>query len=283
MPIAIQSISRCLLLLEQLNLRNGATVADLCSVTGLTRGTTYRILETLRRDGFVRKDEGSAHYWLSERVRALSDGYQDEWWIDAFARKIIVDLGNTTRWPVKLLTLNGCDMLTRVTTDFASPFTDKKYPTGLRVALLWSAAGRTFLAFCEEADRQALLKMVAAGSDPPGVAGGEGAPSPDRGRIRFRTDGYAVVDTSRHDARQGVPTGLDTALRQIRLDGYTIVHNTGTMFYTLAVPVISSGVTIGAIAVHIFRSAMRPTEAVAAYLDELRLAAEEIGRRFHEA
>jgi IclR family mhp operon transcriptional activator len=142
MPTLIQSISRCLNVLEALNLRNGATIAELCAQTGLTRGTVYRILETLKRDGFLRKDEGSAHYWLAARVRRLSDGYQDEWWIDTFARDIIVQLGQTIRWPVKLLTPSGHDMLTRATTDFSSPFTDGKYPTGLRLAMPWSAAGR---------------------------------------------------------------------------------------------------------------------------------------------
>jgi len=126
MSTIVQSISRCLDILEALNLHNGATIAELCGHTGLARGTVYRMLETLKRGGYVRKDEGSAHYWLAPRVRSLADGYQDEWWIDAFARDRIVRLGETTRWPVKLLTPSGQDMLTRVTTDFSSPFTDGK-------------------------------------------------------------------------------------------------------------------------------------------------------------
>ena len=268
----IQSIRRCMNILTELNLRNGATIADLCAATGLSRGTAYRILETLKADGFVRKDLGSAHYWLSERVRALSDGYRDEWWIDAFARPIMDGLGRETRWPVKLLTPQGPDMVTRVTTDFDSPFTDGKYPTGFRVALLWSAAGRAFLAFCDESHREALVAAAEASSTADGLKA-EAAPS-------FRTDGYAVVKTSRPNRHEGAPARLTDMLEQIHKDGYAVVHTTGAVFYTVAVPVMGGPAAIGAISIHVFRSVMRPAQAITAYLAPLQTAAAEIGRQW---
>ena len=275
MSNSVQSIQRGLAILQELNLHNGLTIADLCAVTGLTRGTVYRILETLRSEGFVRKDVGSSHYWLAERVRALSDGYREEWWIDAFAREIMEDLGRLTEWPVKLLTLRGHEMVTRVTTDFSSHFTDGKYPTGLRIALLWSAAGRVFLAFCDEATRGALID--AASGEAAGVENLEA--TIDRSQANFQTDGYAVVNTSRPRRHAGVPEELTDSLCQIRRDGYAIVHTTGAIFYTLAVPVLAEDRVVGAISLHVFRSVTRPAKAIATFLSPLREAAANIGRK----
>ena len=273
MPTLIQSISRCLVIIEALNLRNGATMADLCRQTGLTRGTVYRILETLKREGFLRKDEGSAHYWLAPRVRSLSDGYQDEWWIDAFARDILRRLGEEVRWPVKLLTPSGRDMLTRATTDFSSPFTDGKYPTGLRVAMPWSAAGRAYLAFCTDDDRQMLLKMAKKGE--PKVA----RPGP-YARTAIRAEGFAVVDTSRANAHNDLPPGLEADLIRIRRDGYALVHTHGAVFYTLATPILAAEGPMGAIAVHVFRSVIAPSDAIADLRRPLEEAAHQIAEQF---
>ena len=275
MANSIQSIRRCLNILQELNLRNGLTIADLCSATRLTRGTVYRILETLRAEGFLRKDIGSSHYWLAERVRTLSDGYQDEWWIDAFAREIMENLGRFTQWPVKLLTLQGHEMMTRVTTDFSSHFTDGKYPTGLRIALLWSAAGRVFLAFSEESIRRTLIDAaVDMAADQDGSVA-----TIDRSQVDFQTDGYAVVKTSRPRKHTGRPAELAESLAQIRREGYAIVHTTGAIFYTLAVPVMSEDRVVGAISLHVFRSVVRPAKAIASFLGPLREASGEIGRR----
>ncbi len=277
MPTLIQSISRCMAILEAINLHNGATVADLCRVSGLTRGTVYRILETLRRDGFLRKDEGSACYWLAARVRSLSDGYQDEWWIDGFARDIMTALGAAVRWPVKLLTPSGHEMLTRVTTDFSTPFTDGKYPTGLRIAMPWSAAGRAYLAFCDEGDRETLLKMAVQGEVMPP------RPGPYASAAAIRSEGFPVVDTSRAKARGDLPPGLQADLVRIRRDGYALVHTQGAVFFTLAVPVLVAEGPLGAVAVHIFRSVMTPSEAVVAFTAPLQAAAGDIADRFAEA
>ena len=44
----IQSVQRAFAVLEFLNLRNGATQREVCDETGLTRGTAYRMLETMQ-------------------------------------------------------------------------------------------------------------------------------------------------------------------------------------------------------------------------------------------
>lgn len=246
MPTIVQSVQRCMAILEVLNLRNGATVAAICAETGLTSGTVYRILETLRRDDFVQKADGSSRYWLAQRIRSLSDGYRDEWWIDGVARAIVNELGRTVRWPVKLLTPAGDHLTARITTEFASPFTARKFPTGQHVSLLWTSAGRTYLAFCSPGQREVLLQIASTA-----------APS-------------ALSERS-------PPADLDAALQTIREDGYGLVDNARNEFFSLAVPVKPPGLEpLGCLAIHVLRRAIRRPQAVSAFLPLLQAAANDI-------
>jgi IclR family mhp operon transcriptional activator len=256
MTKAVQSVARCLQVLEYVNLHCGATVRQISQATGLTRGTVFRLLETLRQEGYLRKDLGSTMYWPTGRLRALSDGYQEEWWIDAFAKQIINDLGERTKWPVKLLTLSGYEMLTRVTTDFQSPLTDGKIPTGYRVSLLWTAAGRVFLAFSSENTRAALLK------------GCESMPATQQ----------------RNQPRRGIPDRdeLDAMLRRIRRQGHEIVDQPLTAYYSLALPVLVGDQAIASLAAFFFRMSIKQSQALKIYKPMLETAAAAIGERFQQ-
>lgn len=257
MTKAIQSVVRSLRVLEYLNQHAGGDVRQITQACGLTRGTVFRMLETLRQEGYVRKDSGSAMYWLTGRVRALSDGYQEEWWIDAFARQLIKDLGARTKWPVKLLTLSGYEMLTRVTTDFESPLTDGKIPTGYRVSLLWTAAGRVVLAFSPDSVRTALLK------------GCENNPA-----------------TQRRNQSPPRPLGapaITAMLTRIRKAGYEIIDQPQTTYFSLAVPVLAGSLVIGAIAIFFFRASITQAEALKLYRPMLDQTARAIGDRFSTA
>jgi DNA-binding IclR family transcriptional regulator len=151
----------------------------------------------------------------------------------------------------------GHELITRVTTDFESPFTDGKFPTGFRVSLAWSAAGRAYLAFLDEPTRAVLLKTAAQ------------APLPPRS-VRWQ------------HRRKSAP-GLDRILKQIRADGFHIVDQEETNFFSMAVPVLVGDHPIGAIAVFFFRAAVTHKTAISSFLPLLRAAGAEIGRRYAEA
>jgi IclR family mhp operon transcriptional activator len=249
MKRAVQSIQRCLTILEHLNINDGATLHDVCAATGLTRGTVHRVLETLRLEQYLRKDVGSPRYWVASRVRVLSEGYREEWWIDQFATRIIRDLGQKTRWPVKLLTPSGHEMVTRVTTDFESPFTDGKFPTGFRVSLLWSAAGQAYLAFLDKDIRDVLID--AAATAPQRVTASTPYRSHDMDRLR------QVLDYTRKD-------------------GFHVADHPEKSFYSLAVPVMIDAKPMGSIAIFFFRATVPVKEAVRTYLPLLQEAAVQI-------
>jgi IclR family transcriptional regulator, mhp operon transcriptional activator len=157
----VQSFNRGLLILEYLNRHNGSNANAVARGTGLTRGTTFRLLETLRQSNFVRRDSHSGQYWLERQVRALSDGYSDEQWVDEIARPKLHQVGEDLVWPLTLSTPSGIYMLIRLNTDFESPLSQNRFLTGHRVPLLDSASGLVFLSFCDQEQRQTLIEMAA--------------------------------------------------------------------------------------------------------------------------
>jgi DNA-binding transcriptional ArsR family regulator len=77
---------RTLTVLTALNVRNGATVAELTIATRISRPALYRILETLREAGYISVDISRRHYCLTMRVRSLAEGFSDEDWVTQIAR-----------------------------------------------------------------------------------------------------------------------------------------------------------------------------------------------------
>ena len=129
-------------------MHNGSSIGDIAMGTGINRGIVYRLLETLRHKGYLRKEKGSAAYWLTETVRNLADGFDDEAWIENIARPAIHKLGKDVVWPISVSTVSGITMLVRATSDYESPLVLNRFPASFRFPLMSSAAGQAYLAFC---------------------------------------------------------------------------------------------------------------------------------------
>jgi IclR family mhp operon transcriptional activator len=156
----IRALMRGLDALAVLNRRNGATVSEVAADIRLPRTTTYRVLETLCASGFVFRDTTDDRYRLTIMVRGLSDGFDDEAWINLAARPILNELGREIVWPVAISTLSGTSMMVRETTDHRSPLAVEHQAAGHRVPLLTSAAGRAYLAWCTVEQRETLVDIL---------------------------------------------------------------------------------------------------------------------------
>src|ERR1700693_1732646 len=157
----IRALMRGLDALTFLNLRDGATVAEVAQEIRLPRTTVYRILETLCNAGFVFRDAADDRYRLTILVRGLSDGFDDEGWVPQIAKPFIHDLCREVVWPVSIATLSGTTMLVRESTDHSSPLAIERYSAGFRAPLLTTAAGRVYLANSAATQRDMLIDMVA--------------------------------------------------------------------------------------------------------------------------
>lgn len=156
----IRALARGLEVLHVLNQYRGATVIEVSQAIGLPRSTTYRILETLCQTGHVSRAASDDHYRLTCRVRGLSGGFDDATWITQVALPHMHELAAELVWPIAIATLSGSTMLICQTTDHRSPLAIEKRGPGFRVAILGSASGIAFMAFCPVEQRAATLDLL---------------------------------------------------------------------------------------------------------------------------
>jgi IclR family mhp operon transcriptional activator len=163
----VQALARGLDTLAFLNRCNGANSNQVAIGVRLSRGTAYRMLETMVGLGLLRKDAERGGYWLTQDVRQLSDGFDDETWITGLARPVMEALGREIGWPVMLTTPLGIQMVLRANTDFKTPLVFSRFPVGHRVPMLGSASGRAWLAFAPDVVRRITLDLIAGSGDSP--------------------------------------------------------------------------------------------------------------------
>jgi IclR family mhp operon transcriptional activator len=245
----VQSLQRGLAILETLNLHNGANLNRVAKLTGLTRGTVYRMLETLRTLGYLRKDPRAGQYWLEHKVRGLADGFADEAWVWDIAKPRMDALSRQIVWPVSIVTPSGITMLIRATTDYDSPLTMQHVPVGWRMPMVGGAAGRVYLAFSSPDQREILIDLVARSS---------------------QDNRDALV----HDRK-----ALGQMLTETRKRGYAMVESSHRVT-AFAVPVMTPRHVIGALVMRYYTSAMKQSEVATKFLPALNAAATEIAEAF---
>jgi IclR family mhp operon transcriptional activator len=155
----VNSIVRCLAVLERLNAHNGASISQVAEMAGLPRGTAFRIMETLRVQGYVARHARTNSFVLTEKVRRLSEGYVSQDWIYDLARPLIAQLARKAVWPVSLSTPRRYSLVMRLSSDLESPLTETRYPVGTLLPLLATASGHAYLAFCTPSVREAMIDV----------------------------------------------------------------------------------------------------------------------------
>lgn len=247
----VQGLSRGLAVLKALNQAEGgwATIRELAEATGLHRTTVRRLLETLQKEGILRRSASDDSYRLTPDVRALSDGFREEEWISEAASPVLGELLLKVVWPSDFATLDGLSMRVRETTHRFSPLSFHKVTVRRRLPLATTAAGRAYLAFCDEEERNDLIAQLGAQPGSPFSGAGPG-----------------------RDA-------LMTLLAQHREAGHAYNNGewqTEQKILALAVPVFHAGKVAGCINIVMLRSAITLTEARKKYLAPLHAAARKI-------
>lgn len=248
----VRGLTRGLAILRALNENNYASALQLSRITGLPRPTVYRLLDTLIASGYVAHGARPDVYRLTIAVRALSDGFNDEAWMTEIAAPIIAELGHTIVWPTDIATFDGDAMVVRETTHASSPLSINREKAGFRVPALLSSLGIVYLAHLGEAERDTILRTLAA-SDRPDAA--------------LARDRRAV----------------NALLAQVHRRGYGfreggISPKTGS----IAVPVMWRGRPLACINLHYILSAMTMEQVAERYLGPMRAAAAKIERALEQ-
>jgi IclR family transcriptional regulator, mhp operon transcriptional activator len=237
---------RTIAVLRALNVRNGATVAELSAATGISRPALYRILETLRTAGYVSVSLRQQRYCLTMLVRTLAEGFSDEDWVTQVARPELSALQRKVLWPVDLGTFMNNAMWIRETTRQASPLTIDRGVVGLRFPMLQGATGRAYLAFCPDDERELILANLAR------------QPEPGNELIERRDE-------------------LDTLLRRTKARGFGFRFGEApTETGAIAVPIVLEHRVLGCINLTFIASALRPEEAARQYVAAMTKAAKKI-------
>jgi len=246
----VQSFDRGLDVLSCLNVNNGSSISEISKMTRINRGTVYRLLETLRRRGLIRKDSDDSRYWLDGAVQQLSDGYVEEAWIDNLIVPRLAALTDTQRWPLSFCAPSGTTMLVRATMDFQSPLTLRRFPVGYRVSMVSSSVGLAYLSACATRQRDAMIEVL----------------------LRTVTDKGELATLKK--------SSFEQQLNDISNKGFAFVAKQALKISGIAVPITAGKAVLGAIAIRFFSSALSQKQAVIRYVPLLQQAAAEIKLEF---
>ncbi len=163
----VRGLSRGLAVLRALNAAPGgvAGITELAQACAMHRTTVKRLLETLRTEGLVRYSDREGQYRLTFEVRRLSEGFEDEAWVEEVAGPMMADAVPRLVWPCDLTTPEAGFMVVRESTHRLSTLSQHRAMIGERLPLLVTAAGRAYLSACASAEREALLDVVRARDD----------------------------------------------------------------------------------------------------------------------
>lgn len=254
----VQGLSRGLSVLQAINRSpNGcATIADLSTATGLHRTTVRRLLETLQSEGYVRRSPSDDSYRLNQKVRQLSDGFTDDEWISELAAPVLGQLLQKLVWPSDLCTIDGTHMLVRETTHRFSPLSFHRAMIRQQMPVLFTAAGRAYLAYCSEEERQQILKLI---------AGGDGEQA-----TFLRNHGHLLEAILEKVRRQGYASNEGEWTSQLKISA-------------LALPIQHQGTILACINVVFMKQAMSIPDAAERYLPDMRAAIAQIEGQLAES
>ena len=246
----VRALSRGLALIGQLNASGPSSVVQLAKRTGLNRTTCYRLLETLRDDGYVTSDETNALFGLTPQVRTLSEGVSSRDLSSQAALPAMFGLLDHVSWPSDFAVFELGSVLIRESTHPFSPFSVHRSMVGRRRSLLRSALGRAILTASPPTLRREMLEMTASLVE-------EDAPlAKDR---RF----------------------VEEIVSQTKKDGYaSSVGGSEAGISAIALPIQGGGPVLGSLNLIFFTSSMTPQVAAGRFLSNMRQAVQEIEQRW---
>ncbi len=247
---SIRAISRGLRVLQAINRGGSISMMQICRQAEIPYPTACRVIETLIKEGMVEREPARKRYRATALVRTLSVGFQDEDGLVAVARPHIVALCNRHNWPISISTRVGHMMMVRDSTHKLTSLTLHNYSPGYTLPIIECSSGKAYLAFCDEAERAAILAGLK------------------------RLDGPA-------EKLAGLLLHDDTMLSNIRAKGYaTQARNAYTAVpgktSSLAVPIVKDGQIKGSVALIFFAAAMPMARAEELFVADLKFTAQAI-------
>lgn len=249
-----RSLVRGIQLLKLIDRLDGVTLSQLAREAELPKSTVRRLLLTLQEQRLIRKSLADGLFRSNvflpleteEELSPLS------WRLCEAAMPVMVDLVEKVRWPSDLFVREGSCMRIIESNRTNTPISLYRGQINVKIKLLFSAAGRTYLAFCPEAERQQLIEETR--QDRPQNMTDEGL---ERLLERIRQSGYST-----------------------RQQGYTGETRPDDGLNAIAVPVMLEQRVLGCINLMCVRDYMTEEQFAEKHLSCLQDAAKRIAQRY---
>jgi len=161
MTTEVRSVQRALLILRIMNERPTWSLQELHRRTGLAKSTLHRLLSTLEAEKYVRTDPHAyGQYQLTTAVSNLSSGITEKSLLAEMAAPLMVSTTREIKWPLSLGVVDGHQIRVVFCTMPYSPYAIRPSSIGQRYEFALSALGRTYLSFCDAAERRIIVETV---------------------------------------------------------------------------------------------------------------------------
>lgn len=243
----VRALARGLSILRYVNAVGEARASEIALHLDVPRPTVHRLLRTLEEEGYIYHSSSDNRVRVTALAAGLGDSYAASSMICRAAGPVLSRYTSRFSWPIDLSFYEGGHMIVQETTHAQSPLSIDRGMIGYRLPMLRSSAGRAYLAHCDEAERQLIVKHISRLDD------ADDAPYLESERLQ------SILDTIR---RKGLATrGPGTFRPQTA---------------SISVPVCIHGRIVACISTIWVAGAMTMNEAVAQYGEPLRDAAANI-------
>lgn len=248
--VPIRAISRGLRMLQAINEAGSITMMNAARAVDVPYPTACRIMQTLMYEGFVEMEPNRKRYRPTALVHTLGSGYHFENDLVVAARPYLVQLTRELLWPVSIATRVGLRMVVRDSTHSMTSLTFQNYYPGDTLPLFSTASGKVHFAFCDDVEREAIMKGLKAFGESDERALAYFSDTIEKAK-QVRKRGYATHGKNKHTETPGKTSSL-------------------------SVPIMLGDRFLATLNLIFFASAMPMDKAVERYLQALRDTAEKV-------
>lgn len=253
----IRSLARGLGILRLLGQAPSHGFLDLQRASGLPKATLARVLQTLEHEGWASRRLVDGQYRLSGKAPKPDAMNAARARLSELAMEPLRQMHRKILWPSDISICDGTKMVILESNRTNGPLSINRQVMGLYPRMLWSAAGRAYMATCPPQERARILANLAASTHKEDAQVADGVWL--RGILReTRKQGYGLRAAGYASPDQQFPGQLGA----------------------LAVPICAQERVVAALSLVWVLSMVTQVQVVAAHEKLLRATANEIGAAF---
>lgn len=162
----VRSLLRGLAILRHVNAAGSAKPGEIAKALSIPRSSVYRLLQTLEEAGYVAFSGSSSLVRVTRLAASLGDSSAMRPELCRVAAPLLAEYAARLLWPLDLSVYDNAAMVIQETTHGRSPLSIDRAMTGYRMPMLRTSAGRAYLAFTGEAERDLILDHLRRLGDP---------------------------------------------------------------------------------------------------------------------